>query len=111
VAPPHWLYVDAYLPELWLPERRIWLEVKPHAPNLIEYRMAALLAECTGSSVLVTGGGPNVIETAQLVKGIGDYKVVSTLGGSAPIKFAEWPALLLISLDHIDDLFQRCFFA
>ena len=79
VAPAHWLYMDAYLPDFWLPERRLWLEVKPLAPNITEYRKAALLAECTGSSVLITAGGPIQSEDAMLVKDFSTAMTVSTL--------------------------------
>jgi len=81
VAPERWLYADAYLPDFWLAERRLWLEVKPHAPNIIEYRKAALLAECTGAPVLITTGGPSEREEAMLVKGVDTYEMASTLEG------------------------------
>jgi hypothetical protein len=54
--------------------------------NTIEFRKAALLAECTGSSVLITCGSPDVIDTAVLVKGISDYQIVSTVDGDGPFK-------------------------
>jgi len=81
VAPAHWRYTVAYLPDFWLPERRLWLEVKPHTPNIIEYRKSALLAECTGTPVLVTTGGPSQSEAAMLVKGVENFEMVSTLEG------------------------------
>jgi hypothetical protein len=86
VAPRHWMYIDVYRPDLWLPDLKLWVEIKPSPPNIIEFRKAALLAECTGTNVLITTGSPTIIETALLVRGINDYEVVSTLDGSAPIK-------------------------
>jgi hypothetical protein len=73
VARPKWLYVDAYLPDFWLPEYKLWIEVKLQVLITIEFREVALHPECTGSSVLVTWGAPDVIDTALRVKGISDY--------------------------------------
>jgi hypothetical protein len=86
VAPPKWLHVDAYLPDFWLPEYKLWVEVKPQVLNAIEFRKAALLTECTGSNVLVTCGAPDVIDTAVLVKNISDYQIISTVDGDGPFK-------------------------
>jgi hypothetical protein len=89
VAPSDWSFSKNYIPDFWLPDLRLWLEVKPHLPNLIEYRKAALLAECTGSGVLVTTGGPGFDELL-FVKDLRRAERVSTIGaaplGQAPLK-------------------------
>jgi hypothetical protein len=79
VAPAHWLFTDAYLPDFWLPEHRLWLEVKPHAPNLIEYRKAALLAESTCCGVLISTGGPSQSDVMIFAKDLTTIQIVSTL--------------------------------
>ena len=85
VAPPRWQYVDAYRPDFWRPRLRLWLEVKPHAPNWIELRKAALLAECTGSAVLISTGGPSISDVMILLTDLDTRKGVSTLtNGSQP---------------------------
>lgn len=45
-----------YLPDFWLPEQRLWIEVKPVKPSAIEIKKAALLAEGTGHDVVVFFG-------------------------------------------------------
>jgi len=70
VMPDHWSFASVYIPDFWVPEIKAWLEVKPRQPNLIEYRKAALLAECTGCSVLVTHGRPLDSETMTIVRGV-----------------------------------------
>jgi hypothetical protein len=98
VAPPHWQYADAYLPDFWLPAHRLWLEVKPHAPNLIEYRKAALLAECTGSGVLIATGGPNISDAMILVKDHETREIVSTLANGS---YKQGP--LKLDIDHLSE--------
>ena len=89
VAPANWWYAVSYIPDFWLPDHKLWLEVKPHRPNLIEYRKAALLAECTGCGVLVTTGGPGIDELLY-VKDARKIESVSTIGAApmeqAPLK-------------------------
>jgi hypothetical protein len=81
VAPAGWIYVSVYLPDLWLPKLQLWLEIKPCIPNKIESRKAALLAECTGSNVLITAGRPAYSDQAMLLKGLDISEIVSTLEG------------------------------
>ena len=47
VAPAHWRFTDAYLPDFWLPQHRLWLEVKPQAPNAIEYEKVTIIKKST----------------------------------------------------------------
>lgn len=42
-----------YLPDFWLPEQDVWLEIKPDAPTKEEIKKALGLAERTGKLVLV----------------------------------------------------------
>ncbi len=83
VAPSDWGHSLHYIPDFWLRDLKLWLEVKPHRPNLIEYRKAALLAECSGSGVLVTTGGPGTDELV-FVKSLHQVESVSTTG-AAPL--------------------------
>ena len=85
IAPAHWWFTNGYLPDFWLPAHRLWLEIKPHAPNAIEYEKAALLAECTGSGVLIATGGPSQSENTVFVTALDNSVIVSTLpDGSHP---------------------------
>lgn len=63
VLPDHFKYCESYLPDFWLPEYKLWFEVKPSLPNIIEYRKAAILAEVTGCDVLVAPGCPGEMTT------------------------------------------------
>jgi hypothetical protein len=83
VAPDDWIFSRTYIPDFWLPDLKLWLEVKPHAPNLIEYRKAALLAECTGTGVLVTTGGPVESDAMVFVKNLNDIEIVSTVANGS----------------------------
>jgi hypothetical protein len=82
-----WFAVN-YIPDFWLPDHKLWLEVA-HRPNQIEYRKAALLAECTGCGVLVTTRGPGIDELLY-VKNARAFESVSTIGAApldqAPLK-------------------------
>jgi len=92
VAPEHWRFAAGYLPDFWLPAHRLWLEIKPHAPNAIEYEKAALLAECTGSGVLIATGGPTQSEAVLLVTALDASVIVSTLpDGSHPAQTGHRP--------------------
>lgn len=86
VVPAGWIYVSAYLPDFWLPKLGLWLEIKPYIPNLIEYRKAALLADCTGSQVMITTGRPAYSDAAMLLKDVDTFEAVSTLNGNGPLR-------------------------
>lgn len=45
-----------YLPDFWLPEQQVWVEVKGADPTEAECRKAELLAKATGKPVLVFFG-------------------------------------------------------
>jgi hypothetical protein len=79
VVPKHWLFSRAYLPDFWLREIKLWLEIKPSPPSLIEHRKAALLAECTGCGVLISMGSPSQSDVLFFVKGLDNTVKVSTL--------------------------------
>ena len=89
VAPSDWGPL-VYIPDFWLPDLKLWLEVKPHLPNLQEYRKAALLAECTGCGVLVTAGGTGNHEMLFVKNARLAPQMVSTIGvppyEQAPLK-------------------------
>ena len=105
VAPNDWGgYSSHYIPDFWLPDLGLWLEVKPHRPNLIEYRKAALLAECTGSGVLITTGGPGFDELV-LVKDLRRVESVSTIA-APPLDQA--PLKLNVAILTDAQFFGRC---
>lgn len=51
-----------YLPDFWLPEQKLWCEIKPMTLHKIEEHKAQALAEGTGHRVAVLIGSPTVIE-------------------------------------------------
>lgn len=69
-ADPSW--PQAYVPDFWLPQLGIWLEVKGSSPSIFEYRKAALLAEVTGCNVMIAPGRPGHFEHFICVGGLID---------------------------------------
>lgn len=47
-----------YLPDFWLPEMSIWLEIKPEEPTSIELKRCTDLAYATGCAVMIGKGIP-----------------------------------------------------
>lgn len=48
----------SYLPDFWLPSQKIWVEIKPDAPMLVEERKAIGLHRITGQRVYIFAGFP-----------------------------------------------------
>jgi hypothetical protein len=47
-----------YLPDFWLPDHGVWVEVKPTPPTPREQQLALELLYGSGRPVYITGGGP-----------------------------------------------------
>lgn len=71
-----------YLPDFWLPERKLWLEIKGEIPNTRERAVARDLATHTGHRVLIAVGSPDPEKP---------YLIRATGGGIAEEMF-ELPA-------------------
>ncbi|RTL73623.1 MAG: hypothetical protein EKK36_14190 [Bradyrhizobiaceae bacterium] len=50
---------DPYLPDFWLPDLELWLEVKGDQPTPEEYSLCARLAATSGYGVMLAVGAPN----------------------------------------------------
>lgn len=48
-----------YLPDFWLPERQVWLEIKGQEPTPREIALARDLSKGSGHRVLIAVGAPN----------------------------------------------------
>ncbi len=49
-----------YLPDFWLPDQRMWLEVKGPSPNQAEMEKGRLLHKVTGQAVVIFAGNPGL---------------------------------------------------
>lgn len=65
-----------YLPDFWLPERQIWIEIKGVAPGAVEHAKCDHLAKATGHSVLMFVGSPSPENCAA------NYYIGDTIGTS-----------------------------
>lgn len=54
-----------YLPDFWLPEQEVWLEVKGGCPTNQEERKVRLLCEYSGKPVVILWGGFPMLEGGQ----------------------------------------------
>lgn len=48
-----------YLPDFWLPDANLWIEVKPSAPDPAAHEKASRLAQSSGFAVFMTHGMPD----------------------------------------------------
>lgn len=49
-----------YIPDFWLPEWKVWFEVKPSLASIEEKTKARELCEATGYTVLISEGAPSL---------------------------------------------------
>jgi len=62
-----------YLPDFWLPDHKMWVEVKPKKPTEIEGKLARELAIATDYSVLIQYGPPEVPKLYAGIEGVEIY--------------------------------------
>ena len=70
---------DWYLPDFWLPNPGVWLEVKGIAPNDRELRVAYALAKASRSPVVIAIGQPPVTD---------EFSCLAIQDGRKPIQVA-----------------------
>ncbi|MCA9934126.1 MAG: hypothetical protein H6662_14715 [Ardenticatenaceae bacterium] len=69
-----------YLPDFWLPEQNIWIEVKKEVPKLEERDRAIMLYEITGKKVYIFAGFPNVLSFSDPIRNGGYIYEICNFG-------------------------------
>ena len=101
-----------YLPDFWLPDWRLWVEVKPGAPDDVARKKAERLAIAKGAPVLIVDGMPGGRVCAYMPRGEGAD--VSVYEAWVPwnedgVGYLQAPAPLMVGdtyefypMDHLD---------
>lgn len=62
--------VSRYLPDFWVKDWQTWLEIKPDTPNEREIKLAELLGDASGRSVIIFAGTPGDHRSARYECGV-----------------------------------------